>query len=369
MRRGSTQSGIIEALDAYGIHPETEPADADDELKIICMDDVQTRTPEWLWEPYIPRGKLTIILGDPGIGKTFLTLHLAAVVSKGGIFLGESENVERMPEAAIYQTAEDGIADTIKRRLTKMEPDFKNLFYIDESKEGLSLSDERIELALLRLKPALLVIDPLQAYLGAYVDMHRANEVRPVLSRIGLLAEKYHTAIVLIMHLNKLSQAKALYRSLGSIDIPAAARSLLIIGRNPDDDDQRIIAHEKSSLAKAGKSIAFRISPDNGGVLFDGLSDLTADDITAPKRDGRNKPSVSLDEAVSFLSLQLGNVGYAPLRNIRQAAEDEGISQPTLYRAKTELDLQSVTKGYSANRITYWLLPDVDKMVIPLSNA
>ena len=116
-----------------------------------------------------------------------------------------------------------------------------------------------------------MIFDPLQAYLGADVDMHRANEVRPVLARIGQLAEKYKCAVIFIMHNSKMGQNQALYRALGSIDILAIARSMLIIGKNPDNQKQKVLCHEKSSLASHGRSILFQISPEYGGLVFDGF--------------------------------------------------------------------------------------------------
>ena len=330
--------------------------------KYISLSNVQATETEWLWYPYIPAGKITLMTADPGTGKTFFSLYLTAAVSTGRPFFGQAETQIRPPRKAFYQTAEDGIADTIKPRLEPMNPDFNNIIVIDESREPLTLSNySEIEKAMQGFNPALMIFDPLQAYLGADVDMHRANEVRPVLSRIGQLAEKYKCAVIFIMHNSKMGQNQALYRALGSIDIPAIARSMLIIGKNPDNPKQKVLCHEKSSLASHGRSILFQISPEYGGLVFDGFSDLKADDVLNPRKNSREKPSVKLEETVEFLNDLIGEKGWAELKEVQALQKEWGISERTLYRAKDELRLKTISRGYSKNKVTYWIASDVDK--------
>lgn len=329
--------------------------------KLVSLSGVQTLPAEWLWYPYIPLGKITLITADPGTGKTFFSLHLASAVSTGRPFYGQMAAQVREPRTVIYQTAEDGIADTIKPRLEPMQPNFHNIFVIDETNETLSLQKyEEIEAAMKRINPALMIFDPLQAYLGADIDMHRANEVRPILARIGQLAEKYHCAVIFIMHNSKMSQNKALHRAIGSIDIPAIARSMLILGNNPEDPQQKVVCHEKSSLAPHGKSIMFRINPDFGGVVFDGFSDLQADDILNVHKGTRNKPSICKDEVQYRLAELIGEKGYARLDDIKALQEECGCGKDTLYRAKEALRLTSKTYGFSKNKVTYWIAPGKD---------
>lgn len=327
---------------------------------VIQLSDVQSTKTQWLWKPYIPLGKITLMTADPGTGKTFFCLYLAAQVSTGRPFYG-TESGYTEPRTVVYQTAEDGIADTIKPRLEPMQPNFKNIYVINEETEALSLSDERIENVMKTYHPSLMIFDPLQAYLGADVDMHRANEVRPVLAQIGRLAEKYNCAVVFIMHNSKMGQNQALYRALGSIDIPAIARSMLILGKNPDNPQQKVLCHEKSSLAMHGKSILFNICPDFGGIVFDGFTDLKADDILNPRKVGRDKPSVTKDQATEELLQLLGEDGYVELADVKQLREEIGCSERTIYNAKKDLQLDTVSIGYSINKRTYWLSPDVDK--------
>ena len=199
------------------------------ELKIIQMSEIETEEVSWLWYPFIPYGKLTIVQGDPGDGKTTLVLNIAAKLSKGEKMDDGMES--ETPINIIYQTAEDGLADTVKPRLENAGADCSKISVIDESDKSLSMTDERLEEAIKRTNAKLLILDPIQAYLGGGTDMNRANEARDMTKRLGALAEKYKCAIVLIGHMNKASGNKAAYRGIGSIDFYAVARSVLLVGR------------------------------------------------------------------------------------------------------------------------------------------
>ena len=146
-------------------------------VKIIRMSDVELTPVEWLWKPYLPFGKLSVLQGNPGEGKTYFAMHLAAACTNGKLL----PNMERMePFNVIYQTAEDGLGDTVKPRLIEAGADLDRVLVIDDSDVQLTLSDERIEKAIVENNARLVIIDPIQAYLGADVDMNRANEVRPI---------------------------------------------------------------------------------------------------------------------------------------------------------------------------------------------
>ena len=184
------------------------------ELKIIGMDEVAVEEIEWLWYPYIPFGKLTIIHGDPGEGKTTLILQLAALLSRGDKL--PCDDTEREPISIIYQTAEDGLGDTIKPRLLSGNADCTRIKVIDESEVPLTMLDTRMEQAIQETGARMIILDPMQAYLGEKVDMNRANEVRSILSQLGRIAEKYKCAIILVGHLNKMQGTKANYNEMYS---------------------------------------------------------------------------------------------------------------------------------------------------------
>ena len=227
------------------------------ELKILNMDEILATEVEWLWYPYIPYGKITIVHGDPGDGKTMMILQLASILSRGDKL--PCDDTEREPIKIIYQTAEDGLGDTIKPRLLAGDADCTQIKVIDESEAVLSMLDERIEQAIIETGAKVIILDPVQAYIGAQIDMNRANEVRNVLSQLGRVAEQHGCAVILVGHLNKVQGGKANYRGLGSIDFQATARSVLIVGRLKENKEVRVVAHEKSSLAPEGEPIAFEL--------------------------------------------------------------------------------------------------------------
>lgn len=248
-------------------------------VKIISMDTVEVKEIKWLWKPYIPFGKLTIIQGDPGEGKTTFALHLAALLSQGKR-VNELDCMEiSEPVNVIYQTAEDGLADTVKPRLISAGADCSKIKVIDDSEMSLSMDDERLELALKETGARLLILDPLQAYLGDKVDMNRANEAREMTKKLGALAERTGCAVILIGHMNKGSGAKAAYRGIGSIDFFAIARSVLLVARVPDDNSVRAVAQIKSNLAAEGETIAFRLTENSFTWL--GTYDISTSELLA----------------------------------------------------------------------------------------
>lgn len=189
------------------------------------------------------------------------------------------------PVNVIYQTAEDGLGDTIKPRLLSAGADCSRVMVIDDNDQALTMMDARLEEAIIKTNARLVVLDPIQGFMGTAVDMHRANEIRPLMKRVAVRAEKYHCAIILIGHMNKNSNGKSSYRGLGSIDFQAAARSVLIVGRIKDEPEIRVVCHVKSSLAPEGKSIAFRLDKDTGFEWI-GEYDISADDLLSGDNRG-----------------------------------------------------------------------------------
>ena len=242
------------------------------EMKIQKMSEIELQEVEWLWYPYIPFGKITIIQGDRGEGKTTLGLRLAAACSNGHGFPGMDELA---PISVIYQTAEDGLGDTVKPRLMEAEANENLIFNISEETDVLTLKDERIEAAIKATNAKLMIFDPIQGYVGEDTDINRANEIRTVLKSVSSVAERTGCAIVLIGHLNKASGASSASRGLGSIDFRAAARSVLLIGRLKNDPTVRVIVHDKSSLAPEGKSLAFGLGDEEGFRWLDGYEDIS----------------------------------------------------------------------------------------------
>lgn len=324
------------------------------ELKLIHMEDVVSKEVGWLWYPYIPYGKITIIEGDPGEGKTTLVLKLAAALSRG-LPLPCDDDKEYEPIHIIYQTAEDGIEDTIKPRLEKAGADCSMIRVIDETDKELSMTDDRLEQAIIETKARLIILDPIQAYIGATVDMHRANEIRPVLKHLGIIAEKHNCAIILIGHMNKASGSKSTYRGLGSIDIQATARSVLLVARLRDKPNIRIMAHDKSSLAPAGDAIGFEMTEDNGMVCI-GPYDITIDELLSGN-EGRGKKK--LDIAENFIKEYFGSNKVIPSNEIMMEAAKRSIKRNTLLSAKKKLGITSDKEKAEDGTIYWtWVMPE-----------
>ena len=318
--------------------------DNNTELRRIKMSDVEPTKVEWLWYPYIPYGKITIIQGDPGEGKTTLILNLAALLSKGEK-LPESEE-KSDPINIIYQTAEDGLSDTVKPRLIAANADDERITVIDESKSELSLTDERLEQAIIETKAKLVILDPLQAYIGANVDMHRANEIRPVMKHLAEVAQRQQCAVVLIGHLNKAMGMKSSYRGLGSIDIPASARSVLLVGRIKDNPTVRVMAQIKSSLAPEGEPIAFELNKETG-FRFIGKYDISIDDLL----NGVATTS-KLEQGEKLLRDMLSDGSAIKQKQLQQQAKIRNISERTLNEAKKNVGV----KSFRSNNEWYWKL-------------
>ena len=319
-------------------------AEKKEELKLIHMNEVEATEIKWLWYPYIPFGKITVIQGDPGDGKTTAVLAIAAAVTMG-LPLPESKTAAE-PMSVIFQTAEDGLGDTVKPRLLQSGADCERVIVIDESVKELSLSDFRIEQAITQTGAKLFILDPLQAYIGADVDMHRANEIRPVLKRISAVAEKTGCAMIVIGHLNK-GMNKSQYRGLGSIDIQAAARSVLTIGRIKDKPYTRAIAQGKNNLAPEGQSIGFELDPATG-FRWLGVIPITIDELLSsvmPVRD------TTYDRAVDFLKSELAE-GEKPAAFLFEKAAEQDISEKTLRGAKQALAVSSFKK----EKRWYWAI-------------
>lgn len=324
-------------------------------LKLINMEQVEIEKIDWLLYPFIPFGKVTIVQGDPGEGKTTMVLQIIAKLTKGEAVLPsgsdepalEGKTMALEPVNVIYQTAEDGLGDTIKPRLLSAGADCSRVMVIDDNNQALTMMDARLEEAIIKTKARLVVLDPIQGFLGAAVDMHRANEIRPLMKRIAVLAEKYHCAIILIGHMNKNSNGKSSYRGLGSIDFQAAARSVLIVGRIKDEPEIRVVCHVKSSLAPEGKSIAFRLDKDTGFEWI-GEYDISADDLLSGDNRGQK-----IHAAKEFLKEILASGSVAQTK-VAEEAESRRIKKKTLWNAKKELEIDSVKIGNQ----WFWMLPE-----------
>lgn len=306
--------------------------------RIKYYDKVKCKNVEWLWYPYIPYGKITIVQGDPGDGKSTFALNLASIVSNGYKIPFTDTNIE--PSNVVYQNSEDGQEDTICPRLTACGANLERVAYIEEMDAALTMNDERLDQVLEETGARLLILDPIQAYFGNGADMNRASDIRPIMNRLAKMAERRHCAVILIGHMSKGKNSNGLYRGLGSIDIPAAARSVLLISKMKEEGpDCRIIAHIKSNLAPIGDSVVFRIK-ENSKIAWIRKSTLTAEEIVEkvgeePKGKGSK---------ATILLLEMLSTGERLATEIIEECARQGIAERTINKAKSKLGVKSVKK-------------------------
>ena len=319
-------------------------------LRMTKLSEIQSESVEWLWEGYIPRGMLTLIQGDGGEGKTTTALAIAAAVTTGKALPG---GVASAPAPVILQNAEDSYPKKLKPTLEKCGADLSLVERIDEDECALTFSDERIEQAIVRTGAKLFICDPVQAFFGT-ANMNSMGSVRQIMKRLGDIAARHDSAILLVGHMNK-SGGKAAYRGHGSVDIYAACRSVMTVGKLPDDDEIRAIVPIKNNLAPLGKSQAFGF--DDGGFTWLGECDATIDEILS----GKPKPESQFTKARRLIETALAK-GAVPAADMEQMADEQGISYKTFKRAKEALGVISVQR----NRKWYWEMPiDVEYTECP----
>ncbi len=319
---------------------------------LTLYNDVSTTPIDWLWFPYIAIGKITLLQGDPSDGKSTMMIQLLAALSTGST-LPDGAPIER-PLRAIYQCSEDNAADTIKPRLEAAGADCRNIAFINEEIQGyLTLDDERLCLAIIDFRPSIVVIDPIQSYIENASDLQIAGRIRKLLRRIGMWASAYNCAIVLISHLNKNESTKLLYRSLGSIDVVAAARSVLQVERDKENPNLRIVRQIKNNLGKIGEDIQFEISPEHGfqwkmrqrQVSFQTIKELSVEDLPKSKQ-----------ERTSLLLKNLLSEGAMESKEIQRILNQYGIGNKTMQNVKALLGI----KSYRKMRKWYWIMPAAD---------
>ncbi len=317
--------------------------------KVHYYSGVHAKETKWLWYPYIPAGKITIIQGDPGEGKTTFVLNIAALLSRG-MPLPESE-AELEPKVIIYQSAEDDIEDTIKPRLVRANADCSKIAYISSEDDRLSIGDNRIENCIKETGASLLILDPIQAYIGPEADINRAADMRPMMRELSEIAKRTECAIVVIGHMNKAAGLKNIYRGLGSIDISAAARSILLVGRLKHEPHIRVMTQLKNNLAPEGGPIAFEIE-EQYGVRWIGHYEVAIEDLISagtPTPTTENK-----HEHAAVIMKEMLAKQEVPCSVVYEACLEYGIKKRTVDESKKKLGVQSIKK----NKGWYWTLPE-----------
>lgn len=319
---------------------------------LTLYSDIKTTAVNWLWYPYIAIGKITLIQGDPGDGKSTMMMNIISSLSTGGTTPDGRPVGE--PMRTIYQCSEDGASDTIKPRLVTSGANCNNVAFINEEvHDGLTLDDERIRDAITQFRPKLVVIDPIQAYLGSDSDLQIAGRARKLLRRLSMWAEYFDCAIVLIGHMNKREGSKGLYRGLGSIDIVASARSVLQVERSSTDPAVRKVVQIKNSLAPSGNDVCFEIRPDTG---FRWIS--AEPESPFPKEISSDAPIAGIPafktkrEEAAYLIKQLLSERDMPSTEIFDKLSEYGIGEKTSRRVREDLNIHT----YRKHHVCYWTL-------------
>jgi DNA repair protein RadA/Sms len=346
----SAKAEVVAKLNGHHRADAEKPRGEKPPLVVRRLADVAPETVEWLWHPYIPLGKLTLLEGDPGLGKSWITCALATAVAAGHGLPGQEPSA---PRNVLMMSAEDGLADTIRPRLDSMRADVSRIFALEtpvtlDERGLLSIAE-----VIAKYEPALVIVDPLVAYMGGDVDIHRANETREVMAELARLAAQFRCAILCVRHLTKGGGTKAISRGLGSIDIIAACRSALLVGADPDEQSKRGIVHIKSNLAPVGQAVGYALTAD--GFFWSGQSDLTAERILSL---GAGDEPASRREAEEFLNDMLATCSRSA-REIQREAREAGISDATLRRAKDALGIRSRKIGQPGGRQEWhWEMPE-----------
>ena len=333
---------------------------------------IEERTVMWLWHPYLPMGRLTILEGDPGQGKTWFALALATCVSLGAWLDVGGEANQSQPAGVVYLSCEDDAEDTTKKRLRLLQADQSRIYELvgkarssDRHAVNLTLKDILvIRQAVKDAQAKLLVIDPIQGYLPQGIDMNRAEHIRPLLMTLQRIAKEEQLAVLLVRHLAKGSKERALYKGLGSIDFTAAARSVLLCAErkeleewtSPDDGSKPVlmrrrfaVAQVKNNLAARGPAVEFELRRDS--FLWVGTADVTADQLLAPVSIAADEEA-AIQEAKKFLLYLLQGPGEQ-VGTILKEAKRAGIEQSAIIRAKLALavEVRQGEDGWS------WWLP------------
>ena len=334
-----------------------------DRARVVNLAGVEAQETRWLWRPYIPLDCITILEGDPKTGKTWAALAITAAITRGYPLPGEDgKPVARMPGNVLYLTAEDSLSMTLRPRLEKGNADLSRVNVLEgkisaDGKTVVPVTMQDLDIlaqTLERYRPVLVVIDPMAAFLGPNVNANRFEQVRPVLAGVTRLAEVYGCAVLLIRHLSKGPKDRAIYKGQGSIDFTAAARSVLMVGKDPNIPGQRVMVHNLCNVAKEGPAQSFVIT-DEGALEWAGVTDITGDELVAPVMvDVEERGSRA--EAKEFLLKALAN-GRLPATDMEEARKAHDIADRTLKRARQDLNIQVYRDG----KAWYWELPTAVK--------
>lgn len=347
--------------------PPGAAAQEPDVATVVTLSDVLPERISWLWPRRAALGKITLVEGDPGLGKSLLTLELAACVSTGGELPGGGSFG---PSDVVMMTAEDGLSDTIRPRLEAAGGDPTRIAALTavrrKGKECFPslLKDVELLEGVVRARRArLVVIDPLMAFLfGA--DAHKDQDVRSALAPVAMMAERTGAAVVVVRHLNKGVGTSAIYRGGGSIGIIGAARAGFLVARDPEDDARRYVACVKNNLAAMPPALAYRIEGTASGAARARFErrpiEMTADELLRKILEASDGRTTARREATDFLRAQLAGGKKVSVKVLQDEADGAGLSWRTVRRAQQRLRVV-VEKAKGPNGEWIWSLRPTDQ--------
>jgi hypothetical protein len=326
---------------------------------------IDVRPVEWLWPGRVAVGSLTILAGDPGLGKSLLSVALASRVSRGELGAAAAD--------VLMLTAEDSVAHTVLPRLIAAGADLDRVAFAEVKQDGIEASMvfpedvERLRELIASHQARLVIVDPLMAHLSGTINSWKDQNVRLALAPLHRLADETGAALLVVAHLSKGSGSEPLHRLGGSIGIAAAARSVLLLARDPDDPDrdqgaQRVLAHVKSNLSSLAPSLGYQIeevvvSETVSAPLLRQTGDSPYSGFELLDRDRPARRTSKLQAAIEWLQVALSE-GSRPASEIEDLAVQVGISVSTLQRARDELNVKSKKATFDKG----WVLslPSVD---------
>lgn len=346
---------VLAAMERERVPERKEPLG----IVTVPLENIRPEKVRWLWPGWIPRGRLTLIAGDPGVGKSWLTHAITASISTGRGLCGEQD-----PQTVVLVALEDDPADTLRPRLEALGADLKRVHVyqtvrdVDEAgkpvERGLTFPEDAPLLADLirQTGAALVIIDPLVAAQNAAIDSHRQAAMRSILQPLHNVAQETGAAVVFTVHLRKSASDNVLYRACGSIDLVAAVRTAIAVGRDPNNPARRGAAVFKSNLAEFPEPVAFRL--ESGRMLIEPGSapELVADKLLGPPAG--NEERSAQDEAQDFLRDLLAG-GPVEARTVIKEAKAAGIADITLRRAKAALGVTVKRSTRPGERTGPWV--------------
>jgi hypothetical protein len=371
-----THLDLLAILDRYragGAATPASAADGDAPAVIVPLAGVTPERVRWLWPGRLPAGKLVVVDGDPGLGKSTLLLDLAARLSRGAAMPDGARGDVAGPAGVVIMSAEDGLADTIVPRLLAAGADLERIVALQGVRDGDGERPAALpgDLAALReaiatTSAALVIVDPLVAHLAPATNAYRDQDVRRALAPLAALAGETGACVVAIRHLRKAAgDTNPLYRGGGSIGIIGAARVGLLVAADPDDPDRRVLAAAKSNLAALPPALGYRLVEAGGGVArvewMGPVAHTAAALLAAPAGSDERG---ALVEAREWLAAELAG-GGRPANEVLAAARAAGIAERTLRRARADLRVIARRAGFGRGGRWEWALPDAADIAPP----